>query len=223
MPSKDTVSTAAVVLLAACAVLLTGMNVRNTIAFRAPGDPIRSISDWHTYAEGRHRIGPADSRVTIVMFSDYECPACKAAIPHIRAIHEKYPTEVSVIVRHFPIPGHLFARRAAEAAVCAGEQGRFAEFDHVLFARTEELGEKSWANFAVQAGVPDSAEFAECLQDGRASVAVQEDIDLGTRLGVSGTPTLLINGDLYVGVAGLEKIVQRHLRKGIWHRWFSLD
>lgn len=223
MPSKETVSTAAVVLLAACAVLLTGMNVRNTMVFRAPGDPIRSVSDWHAYAQGGHRTGPADSRVTIVMFSDYECPACKAAIPHINALREKDPSEISVVLRHFPIDGHLFAREAAEAAVCADEQGRFTEFDRLLFARTGELGKQSWVQFAVQAGVPDSATFAECLQDGRAAAAVQADIDAGTRLGVTGTPTLLVNGDLYVGVTGLEKKVQRYLRKRFWQRWFSAD
>lgn len=223
MLSKEWLSTAAVILLALCAVLLTGMNVRNTVLHRAPGDPIRSISNWHAFAQGGHRIGPEETRVTIVMFSDYECPACKAAIPHIAALRAKFPSEVSLILRHFPIEGHQFARKAAEAAICADQQARFLEFHNLLFARTEELGKQSWAAFASQAGVPDSAAFADCLKNGRAAAAVEADIDAGMRLGVSGTPTLLINGDFYVGVSGLEKVVKRHLRKADWKRWFSED
>jgi protein-disulfide isomerase len=221
MPTMESVTTAAVVLLAACAVVLTGMNIRETIVRRGPADPIRSVSDWHAYAQGGHRTGADDSRVTIVLFSDYECPACKAAVPHIAALRDKYPSAVSVVVRHFPIDGHRFARPAAVAAVCAAEQERFEEFDKLLFARSQEFGNLSWADFAVEAGVPDGAAFAECLRDGRAAAAVQADVEAGTRLGVSGTPTLLVNGDLYVGIAGLESIVQRHLRRTSWWQWPS--
>lgn len=211
MSIKDSVLTGSLVLLTASAVTLTAVNVRETIRHRAPTDPIRTVSDWQAYGRTGHLVGKQDRKVSVVVFSDYECPACKASLPHLLAIRDKYPEDVSLVIRHYPLQGHPQARPAAEAAVCAAKQGRFEQFHREVFARDTELEGDEWFRFASAAGVRDSTSFARCLQDPATRAAVEADLAAGNRLGVPGTPTYLINDELFSGLSGLEKVVERHI------------
>lgn len=208
---NETLTTAATTILAACALLLTASNVRESIAHTQPPPPVYTVPDWRAYAAVGHRDGPFDSKVTITMFSDYQCGACKAAMRVLNTLRQEHPTSVAVVLRHFPLPGHPNALATARAAVCAAEQGKFKEFHEVAFENSDSLDTVRVQHYATQAGVPNQASFAACLASERPDRAVNADVEAARKLGVLGTPTVLVNQDQYLGVKGLKKIVRRHL------------
>jgi protein-disulfide isomerase len=142
--------------------------------------------------------GPADAPITLVEFSDYECPFCKAAAPILKQVQERYPTQVRRVTKNFPIESHPKAKPAAEAAMCALEQGKFWEYDQKLFEKAPQIGVEQLAPIAAEAGL-DKAKFEECLNSHRTAAAVQADVDAGKKAGVAGTPSFFVNG---VPIAG---------------------
>ncbi len=168
----------------------------------APGAPPAAIVDVDT--EGRPSRGPDDAPVTVVEFTDYECPFCAR---HFRETYgpllSKYEGQLQYVTRNFPIPQlHPLAEKAAEAAECAHEQGRFWEYHDLLFERSPLLGPDSLRAYAGRTGV-DLAEFEECLTSGRMAEIVARDVQDGFAYGVSGTPTFFVNGRRLVGVFSL--------------------
>lgn len=159
--------------------------------------------------------GPTDAPVTIVEFSDFHCPFSRKAVSTMRQVMEKYTNQVKWVYRDFPIPTlHPQAPKAAEAARCAGEQGRFWEYHDLLFDSKSQTATADFKRLP-EALKLESKTFAECLDTGRYQAAVQSDIQEGTRLGVSGTPTFYINGRVLVGaqpLAAFEKIIESELR-----------
>jgi protein-disulfide isomerase len=158
--------------------------------------------------EGAPVRGSAAAPVTLVEFSDFECLFCKQAQATLKQVLERYPGKVRLAYRDFPLDSiHPQARRAAEAARCANDQGRFWEYHDVLFAHPAKLSPDDLKQYAAQTGV-DVAKFESCLSSGVHKVAVQRDLDEGTRLGVTGTPTFFINGRALTGVQSLEAFVR---------------
>lgn len=219
MVSKDAVLTASALVLAASALVFTAVNVRETYARKAPTEAIRTVANWEQYGRVGHRIGPEKPKVTVVVFSDYECTACKTSLPHLIAIQEEYRDDVAVVVRHYPLPGHPAARPAAAAAVCASRQGHFLDFHRGVFARTDELSPADLWTYASDAGVGDSTAFTKCMAEPATAATVDADLAAGNELGIPGTPTYLINDGIYNVFNGLEKVVEGHLRES--DRWFS--
>lgn len=166
----------------------------------SPGEV--TVEDWQRYADGGHRLGPETAAVTIIEFGDYQCPFCRASEPHLQAIRSRYGNDVALVYRHFPLPGHSSAFPAARGAECAGQQDRFWEFHEVLYSTESWIGDtsdSSLAKLAEQAGVVSVDEFASCLQGTHGDNAVGADITVGQRLGIAGTPTFLVNGQLHLG------------------------
>jgi protein-disulfide isomerase len=148
--------------------------------------------------------GPANSPVTIVEFSDFECPFCKRAHPTLMQLLEKYAGKVKLVYRDFPLESiHPQARRAAEAARCANDQGKFWDYYDTLFTESPKLAPDDLKRYAAQAGI-DVKKFDDCLSAGAHKTALQKDIDEGTRLGVTGTPAFFINGRPLTGAQPLE-------------------
>jgi protein-disulfide isomerase len=148
--------------------------------------------------------GPANSPVTIVEFSDFECPFCKRAHPTLMQLLEKYAGKVKLVYRDFPLESiHPQARRAAEAARCANDQGKFWDYYNTLFTESPKLAPDDLKRYAAQAGI-DVKKFDDCLSGGVHKTALQKDIDEGTRLGVTGTPAFFINGRPLTGAQPLE-------------------
>ncbi len=138
--------------------------------------------------------GPADAPVTIVEFSDYQCPFCKSAEAIVEQVLERYPSQVRLVFRQFPLDNiHPQARGAAAAALCAQEQGKFWEYHRVLFRESPKLGEEELKQYAGEIGL-DRAAFDACVADGRHADSVQADVDAGTGIGVAGTPAFFVNG-----------------------------
>jgi protein-disulfide isomerase len=148
--------------------------------------------------------GAADAPVTVVEFSDFECPFCKQTHPTLKQLLDRYPGKVRLAYRDFPLDSiHPQARRAAEAARCANDQGKFWEYHDVLFSQSPQLAPEDLRRYAGQMGL-DVTKFDGCLATGVHRAAVQRDLDEGNRLGITGTPAFFINGRTLTGAQPLE-------------------
>lgn len=145
-------------------------------------------------ADGAPVKGPADAPVTLVEFSDFQCPYCARINPTVSALRQRYGDRLRVVFRQFPLRQlHPNAQKAAEAALCAGDQGEFWPMHDALFASQRQMSVVDLKTHAERLEL-DLARFAACLDGGEKGQAVQEDLDAGRRAGVSGTPSLFVNG-----------------------------
>ena len=166
-------------------------------------------------AKGPSR-GPADAKVTIVEFSDFECPFCSKAEDSVSTVMEKYAGKVRLVFRHFPLSFHPNAPKAAEAAACANDQGKFWEMHKQLFANQKALSVDELKQHAVAIGL-EKGKFDECLDSGKNKGLVEADTKAGSDVGVSGTPAFFINGKLLSGAqpaSEFEKVIDAELKKG---------
>jgi protein-disulfide isomerase len=206
---KDLLLNAATGLLTVCAVVITALMVRREVfpGSQAFATPTATVPDWREYAAVGRRMGPAGARVTITEFSDFECPYCRLMADRLRAIREKHPDEVAVVFRHFPLPRHQFAHKAALASDCAAAQGRFEAMHDVLFAGQDSIGQVPWTGFAVAAGVRDIPAFRRCISDPAGFPAISRDSAAARQLRVASTPTILINDERLIGALPLDTIM----------------
>ena len=158
--------------------------------------------------------GATDAPVTIVEFSDFQCPFCKAATATIKQLIEKYPGKVKWVFRDYPIPSlHPAAPRAHEAARCAAEQAKFWEYHDLLFEKSPRHASDDLKQYAKDLEL-DTAAFNQCLDSGKHKAEVNSDVQDGARLGVEGTPTFFINGRQLVGsqpLTAFQKIIDSEL------------
>lgn len=149
--------------------------------------------------------GPATAAVTIVEFSDYECPYCQRQEDALQRILAAYPTQVRLVVRDFPLEMHPDARRAARAAVCADQQGRFWEMHDRLFADPHGLDEEGLKHSARALGL-DGPRFDACLASKESDRAVAESQHDAEAVGVDSTPALFLNGRPFTGAVAFEDL-----------------
>ena len=175
-------------------------------------EPLR----YEVVADGFASYGPADAPVTIVEFSDFECPYCAQLLRALEEVKEQYADTVRIVYRHYPLTGlHPHAWKAAEAALCAGEQGQFWPFHDLMFEEQGVLGVPDLKAKAVRIGL-DRHEFDRCLDSGRHYETVLADVRAGDAVGVSGTPALFVNGRFVGGAvafATLAEIIDDELRR----------
>ena len=162
--------------------------------------------------------GPADAPVTIVEFSDFQCPFCSRVLPAIEETLKVYGDQVRVVFRQYPLNIHPQAQKAAEASLCANDQGKFWELHDAMFADQRALAVEQLK--AKAAGLGLNAEtFAACLDGSKYAEKVAEDMNHGISVGVNGTPALFVNGRFLSGAvpfAEIGKLVDDELaRKGI--------
>jgi len=145
-------------------------------------------------------LGPQDAPVLIVEFSDFQCGYCaRFTTETLNQILDTYGNQVRFVYRDFPLTSmHPYAQKAAEAAQCAYEQGKYWEYSDLLFQNQQALDVDSLKGYAQQLGL-DTDAFNECLDSGRYTSEVQNDFAQGQSYGVTGTPTFFINGRLLVG------------------------
>jgi protein-disulfide isomerase len=145
--------------------------------------------------------GGADAPITLIEFADYQCPYCHQMEPTLASIREQYGDRIRFVYKDFPLPMHQYAQKAAEAALCAGEQGQYWPYHDRLFAGTtpEELQVPGLKKTAVDLKL-DTAKFDACLDGGTQAAVVTQNINEGKAFGLSGTPTILINGYFLSGV-----------------------
>jgi protein-disulfide isomerase len=213
---RETLESASFAVLALSAmVATTAFVMRSGRQQHRPAAPlIMRVDNWRAYAVG-HRSGPADAPVTIIEFSDFQCHFCRQFSLTLQKIRAAYPTKVTVIFRHYPLEAiHPYARAAAIAAECAAEQGRFTEYHDLLFALQDSIGQIAWDALARRAGVTSTDTFSSCLTSRRGNERVGNDVADGDKLGVQGTPTVLVNDRLMPGTptaAMLDGLVKARL------------
>ncbi len=188
---------------------------------QAPGDANPVVQPQATQVTQRYTVetgddpslGSADAPVTIIEFSDYECPYCRKwyteAWPQIQ---KAYPGQVRLVYRDFPLSFHANSQGAALAARCAGDQGKYWEYHDLLFSGAA-LGSDTYTSFANQLKF-DMAKFQDCVSSQKYLNDVQADFQYGSSLGVTGTPTFFIDGIPLVGAqpfSAFKTIIDREL------------
>ena len=150
--------------------------------------------------------GGAEALVTIVEWSDFECPYCRNVLPTLERILDEYPNDVRLVFRHFPLHAiHPNAQAAAEAGVCAQDLGAFWELHDLMFEEQDALGVDDLKDKAERAGL-DAEAFAACLEAEDTPDRVEADRRAGILVGVNGTPALFVNGRPLAGAVAYEEL-----------------
>ena len=188
------------------------MRLKKEYGFKSYLEPIRA----QLKTGGFPTKGPATAPVTIVEFSDFECPYCGGLFPTLKQVEKNYPQQVRIVFRQFPLNNlHPHAQKAAEASLCANDQQKFWEFHDSMFGNQRELSVADLKQRAVDLKL-DAALFNQCLDSGRHAEAIQVDIQEGAQNGVSGTPALFINGRLLSGnqpYAEIKEVIDDELQR----------
>ena len=148
--------------------------------------------------------GPRDASVTIVEFTEYQCPYCKHGAPTMDALVDKYDGKVRVITKDYPLGFHEHARGAAIAGHCAAEQGSYNQFADLMFEHQPTLDRVSLINYATQLKL-DVVQFTACLDSEPPASRVDENVALATSIGVEATPTYFVNGIMLSGALPIEE------------------
>jgi predicted DsbA family dithiol-disulfide isomerase len=149
-------------------------------------------------------LGAADAPVTIVAFSDYECPYCQKADPAVKEVLQAYKGKVRLVYKEFPLPNHPNAQKASEAALCAHEQGKYWEMHDKLFANQTALEVEALKGYARDLAL-DTARFDLCLDSDAKRADVRAGLKAGEAAGVTGTPAFFVNGRLISGAVPFER------------------
>ena len=181
----------------------------------APGapEPEKVVTDINI--TGAPVKGPKNAPVTIVAFSDFQCPFCSRAVPTLKQIEDTYGGKVKVVFKHQPLPFHQNAKMAAMASMAANEQGKFWEMHDKLFANQQALDRSSLERYAQELGL-DMGKFKAALDSNKFDAYVTADSNEGMRVGANGTPTFFINGRQVVGAQPFEafkNVIDQELAK----------
>ncbi len=164
------------------------------LAISKPVEPRLEVGDG-----GNHIMGPKDAKVTIIVFTDYQCPFCQKVVPTIWEVMKKYDGKVRFVVRDFPLTQiHPEAMPAAVAANCAGEQGKYFDMHNLLFDKQAELKGDLYPKLAEQLKL-DIEKFNACLKGPTQLAEVQKDMEEANAIGVNSTPSFFINGRKLAG------------------------
>lgn len=178
-------------------------DLRSRTSVKIMLDPPRA-----TVSDGGNPIrGPKVAPVTIIEFSDYQCPFCSRLEGTIKQIEDTYGDKVRIVFRDFPLAMHRNAQKAAEAAGCAEEQGKFWEMHDKLFANQRALELDNLTTYAQDIGL-DPQKFKSCLDSGKRADEIKRDTADGTSLGVSGTPASFVNGRMISGAQPFENFTK---------------
>jgi protein-disulfide isomerase len=163
-------------------------------------------------------LGDPNAPVTIIEYSDYQCPFCKRFFDESEAILRKEYIEtgkVKMIYRDFPLPGHPYAMPSAEAANCAKDQGKFWAYHDLIFKNQNNLATIDYLKLAEELKM-NVQEFKNCLDSKKYTKKIQNDYNLGSSIGVNGTPTFFINGKQVVGAqpySAFKDVIDQELNK----------
>jgi protein-disulfide isomerase len=161
--------------------------------------------------------GKADAAVTLVEYSDFQCPFCLRVMPTLKQLRAKYGDKLRIVWKDFPLTQiHPQAFVAAQAGNCAREQGKFWELHDKMFGNQSALQPEALKRYAAEAGV-DAAKFNQCLDTSKYESRVQDAIRAGGRLGIQSTPTVYVNGRMINGAQPIEvfqAVIDEELARG---------
>jgi protein-disulfide isomerase len=185
--------------------VITALRRQNSIRLDLPRitEPILTVS-----ADDDPSAGPSAAPVTIVEFSDFQCPFCKLSAGVLKEVLRAYGDKVRLVYRDYPAPNHIHAGKAAEAAQCAAAQGKFWAYHDLLFEYQQAAG-SGWdfIQLAQQTSI-DLTEFTRCLNTHQYALEVENDLRDGLSLGVRSTPTFFVNGRPLIGARSFDEFKQ---------------
>lgn len=171
--------------------------------------PTQEVIDVPPVTSEDNTYGPSDAKVTLIQYSDFECPYCANFSSTIKQIIEEYGDDVQVVFRHFPLSFHANAREAAIASECAAEQGMFWEMHDKIFEAnlTDTMSAETWGRAAADLGL-DTDDFADCMESDRYDEKIASQMQEGAKAGVKGTPATFVNGTIVSGALPYESFTQ---------------
>ena len=175
----------------------------------APVTPKSQFTRYDIPTEGYPSLGPDDAKITIVEFSDYQCPYCRRFHDETyKPLLDAYPGQIRFVYRNLPLPPtmHPDAMSAAVASLCANDQNAYWDYHEKLFS-SETLGEATYIQYAADLGL-NIEEFTACLSSGKHDQFIQQDMEFSSNLGVQSTPTFFVNGLALVGAQPLSSFQQ---------------
>jgi protein-disulfide isomerase len=200
-------------IVSACALtglgILLGRGIEPRASATEAEPELTPVREWPRIAEGGTAVGPAGAPAVLVTFSDFQCPFCARLAESVAALRREQPDRFRMVYRHFPLRSiHPHAWAAALASECAAAQGRFEPFHDELFARQDEIGALGWTDLAASAEVPDTVAFASCMAHELPAARIRADVALGDAVGVTGTPTVFLNGSRVRAGVSPERLAQ---------------
>lgn len=160
----------------------------------APVDMFGVQKDWARFASVGAHVGNPAAKITVTVFSDFQCPYCAKFATTAREMLDRYPNDVRMVFRHSPINSlHAHAEPAARAAICADAVGKFREFHDAIFKQQDSLGKKSWGAFAIDATISDSSALVRCMASEATSAVLSRDQEAAVAIKLSGTPLVLVD------------------------------
>ncbi len=186
---KEWIATFIVLSLIALFLILVVLRSSNPLNYLPDDDPAK---------------GFLDAKITIVEFADYQDKNSASVEPTLRLILKGYRDRIRFIYRDFPLPDNEFAKKAAESAECADEQGKFWQMHDKLFKESPNLDIDNLKKYATELKL-DGIKFDDCLDSGRYALEVEKDFDDGLKLGITGVPTFFINKKMIRGNKPIEE------------------
>ncbi len=201
-------------------IILIAILVIAVISVRTLRKPGNSMAPTASQVSDQAKVkGPTNAKITLVEYSDFQCPACQAAVPLVHELLAKYPNDIQVVYRHFPLQMHLWSPVAHQSAECAHSQGKFWEYHDLLYDKQKEWSGQAnptdkFLEYAKSISL-NIDQFASCLSDPKITEKVNADRNNGESIQIKSTPTFFLNGERLVGPAELkirgENIVRTQL------------
>ena len=214
--TKDLVSSTvdwmslAIVLVALCLWAYRFLDARFgsvTLPTELANDPGAPLGRFWELAETGRWIGPKPAPVTLLIYSDYECGHCEVVHHTLAKLRRRYPQHLAIVVKHFVDPGELGMNLIPLAAECAAQEGMFwAYHDAAFLDKTPTSEADRWLRLAEEVGIGDLESFGVCVRTRRWAGRIAEQYAEGQRLGITATPTMLLNGTMIVGAAPFEAL-----------------
>lgn len=214
LSAKDLLGHGLTLAMVTCAIVATTAVVRRDFLGgqgRALGQPDVPVQNWSELIGPAHMDVDVEAIVTLLVFSDFQCPACRQFHQNtLRQLRSAFSeSELRIGYRHWPLPYHQFAMDLALTSECVGEQGRFFEFADVVFAGQDSLGKIPALEFARRSGVMDVEPIRLCVKEPRVVARVEEDQRTIESLDGRGTPAILLEGVLLGAVPGYDELHKR--------------
>ena len=175
----------------------------------AAAQPTAELAEVPEVTSDDNVRGPSDAKVTLISYSDFECPYCTKFSETIEQIADEYGDDIRVVFRHFPLSFHANAKPAAMAAECAGEQGKFWEMHDIIFDFSFDgnMDVEIWKDYAENYGL-DMDDYNDCMDNEKYADKIIEQMKDGAAAGVRGTPATFVNGKMVSGALPFESFVQ---------------
>ncbi|MFH0799818.1 MAG: thioredoxin domain-containing protein [Pseudomonadota bacterium] len=165
--------------------------------------------------KGAPSVGDKDAKITFVEFSDYQCPFCKRVRPTIWRLTDEYKGKVRYVFMDFPLSFHKDSKKAHEAAHCAGDQGKYFEYNKAIFDNQTNIGVEDLKKYAKELKL-NTKDFDKCLTGGKHARTVEDSVAAASKIGVTGTPAYFINGIMLSGAMPYESfkdVIESELKK----------